>query len=69
MKIGSLMLAEIDKRLAGWKGNTLCGGGRLILVNVVLSSMPLYMMTFHKLPALVMDRIDRMRRNFFLERR
>jgi len=38
------------------------------LVNSVLSSLPLYMMLFHKIPTWVVDQIDKVRRSFFLER-
>lgn len=34
------LLNKIDRRLASWKGNTLSRGGRLMLVNYVLSVMP-----------------------------
>jgi len=39
------LLDKTDKRLAGWKGVSL-SRGRLVLVNVVLTAMPLYMMSF-----------------------
>jgi len=54
----------IDRRLAGWKDSTLSRGGRLILVNSVLTAMPLYMMLCYKIPAWVKNQIDKMRRNF-----
>ena len=40
------LLDRFDKRLAAWKGHSLFHGGRLILVNSVLSSFPLYFMSF-----------------------
>ena len=54
------MLTKIGKRLASWKGNTLSRRGRLVLVNSLLSSMPLYMMSFHKYSIW-----DEVRRSFF----
>jgi len=37
------LLTKMDNRSAGRKGNTLSTVERLVLVNSVLSSMPLYM--------------------------
>ena len=42
------LIERVEKRLATWKENAL-SGGRLILVNSVLSSMPLYFMSFYYL--------------------
>jgi hypothetical protein len=36
----------IEKRLSGWKGKMLTTGGRLVLINSVLSSLPMFMMSF-----------------------
>jgi hypothetical protein len=41
---------RIEKRLSGWKGKILTVGGRLILINSVLSSLPMFMMSFFELP-------------------
>jgi hypothetical protein len=37
---------RIKKRLSGWKGKMLTVGGRLVLINSVLSSLPMFMMSF-----------------------
>jgi hypothetical protein len=39
-----------EKRLSRWKGKHLSAGGRLTLVNSVLSSLPMYMMSFFSIP-------------------
>ena len=44
---------------------SLSRGGRLLLVNSVLTSLPLYFMSFFYLPQWVVDHIDRLRRAFF----
>jgi hypothetical protein len=40
---------RVEKRLASWKGKHLSIGGRLTLINSVLNSLPLYMMSFFAL--------------------
>ena len=59
------LLDRIDKRLAAQKGHSLSRGGRLILVNSVLTSLSLYFMSFFYLPQWVVEHIDRLRRAFF----
>jgi hypothetical protein len=39
-----------EKRLSRWKGKHLSAGARLTLVNSVLSSLPMYMMSFFSIP-------------------
>ena len=58
------LIDRIDKRLTAWKGHSLSHGGKLILVNAVLTSIPLYFMSF-LLPHWVIDHIDCLRRAFF----
>ena len=56
---------RVEKMLATWKGNTLSRGGRLILVNSMLSSLSLYFMAFYYLLEWVIYDIDRIRHAFF----
>lgn len=37
------MIDKIEKKLTMWKSNTLSLGGRFILLNSVLTAMPLYL--------------------------
>ena len=37
---------RIEKRLSGWKGKLLSVGGRLVLINYVLSSLLMFMLSF-----------------------
>jgi hypothetical protein len=37
---------RFQKKLSSWKGKMLSSGGRLVLINSVLSSLPMYMMSF-----------------------
>ena len=41
---------RFEKRLSSWKGKNLSTGGRLTLINFVLSSLPMYMMSFFEIP-------------------
>lgn len=55
---------KIEKKLDGWKGKLISRGGRLQLVNSVLSSIPIYFMACFQLPRWVLKRIDMIRRQF-----
>jgi mannosylglycoprotein endo-beta-mannosidase len=56
------------RRLDGWKGSALSLGGRLILLNSSLSSIPTYYMSMHLLPKTILKRMDRTRKKFFWQR-
>ena len=56
---------RIEKRLSGWKGKMLSVGGRLVLINSVLSSLPMFMMSFFELPRGVFEKIDCFRSRFY----
>ncbi|CAJ2627985.1 unnamed protein product [Trifolium pratense] len=45
------MLIRIRKRLSGWKSCFLSFGGRLILLKSVLTSLPVYTLSFFKAPS------------------
>ena len=55
---------KIEKKLAGWKCKLISKGGRLQLVQSVLSSIPIYFMMCFRLPQWVINRIDSIRRRF-----
>ena len=56
---------RLQKRLSSWKGKLLSLGGRLVLVNSVLTNMVLYMISFFQLPKGVLYRLDYFRSRFF----
>ncbi|XP_071719076.1 uncharacterized protein [Rutidosis leptorrhynchoides] len=58
------VIGKFKKKLAGWKGRCLSFGGRLVLVNAVLSSLPLHYMAFYKTPIKVLKKLESLRRNF-----
>ncbi|WVZ48782.1 hypothetical protein U9M48_000191 [Paspalum notatum var. saurae] len=53
------------KKLSGWKGKLLSIGGRLVLINFVLSSLPMFMLFFFKVPKGVLQKMDYCRSKFY----
>jgi hypothetical protein len=49
---------RFEKRLSSWKGKNLSTGGRLTLINSVLSSLPMYMMSSFEIPRGVLKKLD-----------
>jgi hypothetical protein len=56
---------RFEKKLSCWKAKHLSYGGRLILINFVLSSLPLFMMSFFETPKEVLKKLDQYRSRFF----
>jgi hypothetical protein len=56
---------RLQKCLSSWKGKLLSLGGRLVLINSVLSNMVLYMISFFLLPKGVLQKLDYYRSRFF----
>jgi hypothetical protein len=58
-----------EKRLSCWKANHLSYGGRLTLINLVLSSLPMFMMSIFEISKGLLEKLDIYRSRFFLARR
>jgi hypothetical protein len=56
---------RIEKRLSSWKAKYLSIGRRLVLINSVLSSLPMFMLSFFEIPKVVLEKIDYFRSRFF----
>jgi hypothetical protein len=56
---------RFQKKLCGWKGKLLSVGGRLVLINSVLTSLTLYMLSFLEVPRGVLKKLDYYRSRFF----
>jgi mannosylglycoprotein endo-beta-mannosidase len=56
---------RFQKNLSSWKGKLLSAGGRLVLINSVLSSLPMFMMSFLRIPKGVLKRLDYYRSRFY----
>lgn len=53
------MEERLQKKLSCWKDKHLSYGSRLILMNSVRSSLPMFMMSFFEIPKGVLERLDR----------
>jgi hypothetical protein len=56
---------KMRKRLDPWKRKHLSSGGKLILTNSCLTSLPMYTMAFYLLPKTVHEDMDSIRGKFF----
>ena len=54
-----------EKKLSSWIGKLLSYGDRLILINSVLTSLPMFMLSFLEVPIGVRKRMDVYRSRFF----
>lgn len=58
------IIDSIKIRLNSWKSRQLSIGGRVTLINSVLSSLPLYLFPFYKAPKKVIGEIVKLQRRF-----
>ena len=58
------ILEKIEKKLSGWKHLYLSKGGRLTLLKSTLSSLPTYYLSLFIILVAVVDRLERIPRNF-----
>ncbi len=56
---------RIERKLSSWKGKHMSVGGRLVLINCVLSSLAMFMISFFEIPKRVLQKIDYYRSRFF----
>ena len=56
---------RIEKRLSGWKGKMLSVEGQLILLNSMLLSLQMFMVSFFEMPKGVLEKIDYFRSRFY----
>ena len=58
------VLERIKRRLTPWKMKNLSFGGRICLLNSVISSLPLFSISFYKLPVYIANEIRKLQSNF-----
>jgi hypothetical protein len=56
---------QFEKKLASWLGKLLSYGDRLVLINSVLTSLPMFLLSFFAIPTGVRKRLDFYRSRFF----
>ncbi|WVZ69705.1 hypothetical protein U9M48_018450 [Paspalum notatum var. saurae] len=56
---------RFQKKLNSWKGKLLSYGGRLVLINSILSSLAMYMMSFFEIPKGIHKKLNFFRSGFF----
>ena len=56
---------RFEKKLGCWKGKLMSYGGRLILINSVLTSMPMFLLSFFEVPVGVQKIVDFYHSRFF----
>jgi hypothetical protein len=61
------VVEKVQHKLANWKWALLSLEGRLTMVNVILSAVPLYMLSLYKIPVKFRKRIDTIRCRFFCQ--
>jgi len=59
------LLNRIKSKLSGWSSNHLSINGRLILLKSVLSSLPVYALSFFKAPTGIISSIESLFNCFF----
>ncbi|XP_058760640.1 uncharacterized protein LOC131633987 [Vicia villosa] len=58
------VISSLKAKLAGWKGKLLSIGGRVTLLNSVVSNIPSYQLSFYKVPSKVVKDIRAIQRKF-----
>ena len=56
---------RFEKKLSSWIGKLLSYGDRLVLINSVLTSLPMFLLSFFEIPIGVRKRLDFYRSRFF----
>ena len=57
-------MRKFEAKLAKWKQRSLSMGGRITLINSVLSALPIFLLSFFKIPKKVVQKIVSIQRNF-----
>ncbi|GLT88308.1 hypothetical protein SLE2022_063410 [Rubroshorea leprosula] len=58
------LIDTFKRKLSSWRGRFLSFGGRITLINAVLTSLPVFIMSFYLLPKSVIGELDKIRRKF-----
>ncbi|MCI10071.1 RNA-directed DNA polymerase (Reverse transcriptase), partial [Trifolium medium] len=58
------LLVHLRNRLSSWRNKHISLGGRIVMINVVLNAIPLFYLSFLKMPAKVWKKVVRIQREF-----
>ena len=58
------IIRKFEAKLEKWKQRSLSIGGKITLINSVLSALPIYLLSFFKIPKKVVHKIASIQRNF-----
>ena len=58
------IIRKFEDKLAKWKQRSLSMGGRITLINSVLAALPIYLLSFFKIPKKVVHKIVSIQRKF-----
>jgi hypothetical protein len=61
------MVDSIKRRLGSWGNKYISLGGRIVLINSVLNSLPVFFLSYLKLPVKVWKEVVKIQRNFLWE--
>lgn len=64
VKFWDPLVQNLHKKMKQWKNAGSSIAGRLIILKAVLNSIPIYWLNLYKIPATVIKRIDKIRRDF-----
>jgi hypothetical protein len=59
------MLDAIKNRLGSWGNKYISLGGRIVLINAVLNALPIFYLSYIRMPAKVWKEVVKIQRNFF----
>jgi hypothetical protein len=59
------MVDNIKRRLGSWGNKYISLGGRIVLINAVLNSLPIFFLSYLKMPVKVWREVVKIQRNFF----
>ena len=58
------IIRKSDRKLARWKQRHLSFGGRVILIKSILTSIPIFFLSFFRIPNKVADKLIQIQRRF-----
>ncbi|KAL8482019.1 hypothetical protein ACS0TY_028249 [Phlomoides rotata] len=58
------LIKKIKVRLSRWENINLSLGGCIVLINSVLTNLPIYALSFHKIPKIILQKLSRIQRRF-----